>query len=307
MRLATRLVTSILLTGLATSSAIPPASAQGVSTFSSGLTFAAGLAFDSQGRLYVTRRSTVGVVQRCTPPGNTWTTVASGLGDPWDLAFDPAGNLYVTNYAVGSNGAVYKITPGGVKSTFATFIAPSAIAVGPDGNIYVGLYNAKTIQMITPGGVVTPYCDLGSYNFNAHPMRFWFEPDGTLYVGVEYGELVKVAPGGSSVTHVNRSMFGFGGLTKLPDGNFYATSYDYHEVWQIAPDGTGTRWSGAFNVAGHVDGLLTSARFNAPAGLASFGGLLYVAEYGNNDIRVFTDLPTSARNTTWGRIKALYR
>jgi streptogramin lyase len=311
MRLSARLTTPVLFMLLATSPHARPTAAQtipftGVSTFATGLTYASGLVCDDHGNLYVTRRTPLGYIQRCTPPSNTWTTFASGLGDPFAMAFDAAGNMYVTNYAYGATGAVYKITPGGVKTTLATLVAPSAIAVGPDGNIYVGLYNSADIVMITPAGVVSPYCDLTPYNTNARPRAFWFEPDGTLYVGLSYGEIVTVGPGGAPITHFNRSTYDLLGLAKLPDGNFYMTSYTYHDIWQIAPDGTGTKVAGVSGVAGHVDGMLSAARFNAPAGIAFCNGSMFVAEYGNSDIRVF-DYVTPARTSTWGRIKTLYR
>ena len=53
------------------------------------------------------------------------------------LAFDKAGNLFVADAAVGSS-AVYKFTPAGVRTTFASgFTSAFALAFDGRGNLFV--------------------------------------------------------------------------------------------------------------------------------------------------------------------------
>jgi hypothetical protein len=63
-----------------------------------------------------------------------------------DLAFDSGGNLYVLEHAAGlppvqsHPGALIKVDPQGVRTAVATGVpldAPTSIALGPDGALYV--------------------------------------------------------------------------------------------------------------------------------------------------------------------------
>jgi hypothetical protein len=116
-------------------------------------------------------------------PDGTQTTFAPGLhlDRPRGLAFDntppPTGpNLFVAtntrdpNYPDGSHdyGTIFKITPSGVKSTFATGFPSNfflqSLVTDSAGNVFVaGAYNSApnftyptTIYKIPPGGTVSP-------------------------------------------------------------------------------------------------------------------------------------------------------
>ena len=79
-----------------------------------------GLAFDAADNLFVLSPSgeyhVGGTVLKFSPDG-TRSTFASGLGLPYSLAIDPSGNLFISDWDTGS---IYKLTPKGEKSTFAT-------------------------------------------------------------------------------------------------------------------------------------------------------------------------------------------
>ena len=71
--------------------------------------------------------------------------------------FDHLGNLFVA-------GAqdVFKITPGGVVSTFATLPFSAGrygIAIDTAGNLYVADSFLSQISKITPGGTVSLFAD----------------------------------------------------------------------------------------------------------------------------------------------------
>jgi sugar lactone lactonase YvrE len=123
-----------------------------VSTFASGIASPAGLAFDGSGNLYVGSQTFSGYIDKITPAGVV-STFATGIATPGGLAFDGNGNLYVTDYY----GQVDKITPGGVVSTFATgFNTPQYPAFDSNGNLYVPEHQSGTVSRVGPrGGIAT--------------------------------------------------------------------------------------------------------------------------------------------------------
>ena len=80
-----------------------------------------------------------------------------GLDFPTALAFDGAGNLFVANLHTverdrSADGAIYKFTPAGVRTTFSSELNnPEALAFDKAGNLFVS--NASAIDKFTPGGV----------------------------------------------------------------------------------------------------------------------------------------------------------
>jgi len=79
-------------------------------------------------------------------PGQAPTVYASGFTNIIDVAFAPDGSLYVleiaTNSLLSGNpaGALKRVPPGGGQSSVVAsvgLINPTALALGPDGSIYV--------------------------------------------------------------------------------------------------------------------------------------------------------------------------
>ncbi|HAF13352.1 MAG TPA: hypothetical protein DCK99_06550 [Blastocatellia bacterium] len=102
-----------------------------ISTFVS-LPVPIGLAFDGAGNLYASDGGPdVGVPGSITKiaPDGTQTLVDSGLGGLRGLAFGPNGNLFAAGH---DNNVVYKITPGGSVSIFASGLnVPQYLAFEP--------------------------------------------------------------------------------------------------------------------------------------------------------------------------------
>jgi sugar lactone lactonase YvrE len=128
-------------------------------TFASGnLAGASGIAFDSEGNLYVAN-ATNGTINEYTasggnPPGLTNNVFYSGLNSPSDIAFDQFGNLYVAENA---GDDIVQITPGGSAAVFASGLAnPSGLAFDSSGNLYVTVNGAPStsyaIVKIAPSG-----------------------------------------------------------------------------------------------------------------------------------------------------------
>lgn len=78
------------------------------------------------------------------------------------------------------------------------------------------------------------------------------------------------------------------GLAVANDGNLYATDSVCHVVWRIdmtqSPQAV-TRLAGTFSTPGEIDGTGEGARFSSPAGMAHFGGALYVADWNAHTLR----------------------
>jgi len=85
---------------------------------------------------------------------NIWRLEPGGMPTPYctgftwiiGLAFDPSGNVYVLQYSDGpvtnSGGSLLRVAPDCSRRTVATGLkAPTGVAVGDDGNVYVSLIN----------------------------------------------------------------------------------------------------------------------------------------------------------------------
>lgn len=96
------------------------------SFFTTGLSGPSGLACDSADNLFVANSD--GSIYKFTTNGVS-STFASGLNNPRALAFDNAGNLYVGEQ--GGSGNIYKYTPDGTRTLYASEVYPWALAFPP--------------------------------------------------------------------------------------------------------------------------------------------------------------------------------
>ena len=135
------------------------------------------LAFDRDGRLYVSSRFD-GSVYRVEHDGKA-ALYASDLGVACGLAFGPDGSLYVGD----RSGSVLRIDGEGKARAIATLppsIAAFHLAFGPDGHLYVTaptLGTADPIYRVTVDGDVSTFCT----GFG-RPQGLAFDAAGHLYV-----------------------------------------------------------------------------------------------------------------------------
>lgn len=186
-----------------------------------------GLAVDGNDNLFVADTFNH-VIRRVTPSGVV-TTLAGSLGTPGsddgtgaDARFfqptgvtaDDDGNVYVADRG---NRTIRKVTSAGVVTTIAgtpglfgwddgtgdvaSFVEPRAIALGPDGRLYVADSGANLIRRVTTTGVVTTLAgaplEAGSLNgpgvdarFN-DPRGIAVAADGTIYVADGSNRLIR--------------------------------------------------------------------------------------------------------------------
>lgn len=248
-----------------------------------------GVAAGAGGTVYVA--DTFNCTLRRIGPGGEVTTLAGSpsrfgavdgsggaarFSSPRGMAVDPAGNVWLADWG---NGTIRRITSAGVVTTFAgspgarasqdgtggaaRFLAPSAVALGGDGNLYVVDSDDHLLRRITPAGVVTTLA--GSPGQSG-------TQDGTG-ASARFNRPQAVAVGA--------------------DGTIYVADTGNHTLRKVTPAGAVTTLAGSPGVSGYTDGTGTAAKFYQPTGLAvDAAGTLLVADSGNQVIRTVTPAGT---------------
>jgi sugar lactone lactonase YvrE len=143
---------------------------------------ATGLAFDSEGMLYVSSRHD-GVVYAVTP-GGSMSSYVEGMGVATGLAFDRDENLYVGD----RSGTIFKISRSRQIYVFTTLepsIAAYHLAFGPDDHLYITGPTTSSFDSLyrcSPTGEVETY-----YRGLGRPQGLAFDAAGRLYVAASLG------------------------------------------------------------------------------------------------------------------------
>ncbi len=170
-------------------------------TFAGQLYTPGGMAFDSQGDLYVSigeQTSTAGKILKFASDVSS-TLFASGLNTPSGLAFDSAGNLKV---GLSGGNAIDSISPDGVVSPFATLASGSKFIYGLAYDASGVLYCASRLN----GGSVTEFNSDGSQKATfataiGAPFAIAFDAAGNVFVDdAGSGRIFKFNPDGTGKT-----------------------------------------------------------------------------------------------------------
>lgn len=162
---------------------------------------------------------------------NTFT----GLAGPETMVFDSSGNLFVSN---GSAKTIKRITPSGIKTTFASDIDVAGMAFDAFGNLFVS-QNSKDTD--ASEGVILEYAPDGSSRVFASnltkPQGLAFDSLGNLYVADPvHDAILKISPDGrqtrfaSGIAHPHRLAFDAFGFLWVTDPGAEA-------LYAIAPSG----------------------------------------------------------------------
>lgn len=255
----------------------------------------------------------------------TITTNASKIDD--DIIFDTAGNLYGSNY-IGSK--VYKLTPDGVESIFASgFGNPNGLAFNDDGTLIMADNTANKLYKIFPDGskevfvdslpgpsgvlraagsdtlLVTSYItheiwkvapDGSISTFLTHPqfngpVGMCYDDSLNLYIAnFSDRKIFKMTPNGQVTFFTQPPLGQFIGFLTYTKGSLYATAMEAHKIYKIDLEGNYAVWLGS--TIGALDGDASVAKFNRPNGIrpSSTGDTLYVSDFGTKRVRMITNL-----------------
>ncbi|MBI5691469.1 MAG: immunoglobulin domain-containing protein [Verrucomicrobia bacterium] len=249
------------------------------------------------------------------------------FNNPYGIAMDAAKNLYVTDTVNNTIRKITTArivstlagSPGLLGSTdgsgsAARFNFPVGIAVDASGNVYVADAKNFTIRKITSAGVVSTYAgapsQLGSADGAAASARFFLpyglavDAAGSLYVADGGNHTIRRITAAGVVSTVAgaalQSGFANGtataarfstpwGLAVDRNGVLYVADSGNHVIRRIGTDGVVSTLAGSPGNTGSGDGVGAAARFNEPRGVTvDAAGNVYVADYGNNVLRMIT-------------------
>jgi len=224
------------------------------------------------------------------------------LSDPFGVAVAADGTIYVAD--AGESNRIRKISPDGNVTTLAgggegfadgagtsaSFNTPSALALGPDGNLYVADTGNNRIRKITPEGKVSTVAGNGTAGyldgpaaqaqFNG-PVGLAVSKGGDIYVADTYNDTIRMITTDGEVTSIAG-----GGMPGYADGDQKVALFDTPSGIIVIEDSslivadTGNRRLRRVSKEGNVTTLPVSGEeLSRPIGLAfSHDHFLYVTE-----------------------------
>lgn len=230
---------------------------------------------------WVRQISTTGIITRVTGTGfggyngDNRPALGAQLNLPRDVAVGPDGSLYIADTGnhrirrIDANGIITTVAGTGattyngdnIPATSANLWSPTAIAVGPDGSLYIAQESQFRVRRVSPDGLITTIAGTGA--------QAGFSNDDGLP---------------ASQARINAAH----GIAIGPDGSLYFSDFFMNTVRRIGPDGIINTVAGNGTSGFSGDGgPATVAQLSRPMGLAVDSlGRLYITDQVNSRIRV---------------------
>ena len=167
-------------------------------------------------------------------------TITDAFNASGGVVRGPDGNLYVADFgsALGAaNGTtVYRITPEGERSVFATgFAGASGNAFDSQGNLYQSNIAGSRISKVTPDGTVSTFATTGING----PVGVAVDSQDNVFVAnCGNSTIRKITPGGTSTLFASGALFACpNGLTIDENDNLYTANFNSATVIKITPEG----------------------------------------------------------------------
>jgi sugar lactone lactonase YvrE len=192
------------------------------------------------------------------------------------LAFDDKGNLFVVDCST-----IFKFTPDGKRSTFASGLGPSEdLAFDNKGNLFVSDGDSDSIFKFTPDGKRSTFAS----GFGRPPENLAFDDKGNLFVSLFVDEhsshlILKFTPEGVKNTFATGLGSSPGDMAFDRSGNLFVTDTGNNSILKFTPEGVRSTFA-------------TGIHFSDMAFDAS--GNLFVSEWGD---LIFKFTPDGTRST----------
>jgi RHS repeat-associated protein len=250
---------------------------------------------------------------------------------PWGLAVGPDGSLYIASPA---QLRVRRVTPDGIirtvagnnfncpgcgdggQATNAGLGSPLSVAVGSDGNLYIGEGHANrpVVRKVSPNGIISTFAGTGvnGYSGDGGPatlaqistaFSLAVGPDNSVYLADTVNRRVRrITTDGIINTVAGTGAAGFSGdggpatLAMLADprgiavgrdGSLYIADAAGQRVRQVTPDGIIHTIAGTGGIGFDGEGVpAATARFKFPTAIAvGPDDSLYILDQGNFRVR----------------------
>ena len=207
--------------------------------------------------------------------GEGQPATSAPLRFPVGIALGPDGSLYIADQ---NNSRVRRVTPAGIMTTVAgtgtsgyngddipattaQLNAPSDVAVGPDGSLYIADMNNNRVRKVSPAGIISTVAGTGVNGFFGgenglatntpvpFPIAVAFRADGVLYISVSsHNRIRTVDRTGIIRTVVGTALPGYSGdggpatLAQIrgaegmsfgPDGSLYFADLNNYRIRKV--------------------------------------------------------------------------
>jgi sugar lactone lactonase YvrE len=233
---------------------------------------------------------------------------------PTDLWMAGLGCAMPEVFTTAGNGSASFFDGSGGASGTTSFHDPIAIAIGPNGTVFVSDTTNRRIRAVAADGTTTTLAGNGTSGQNdgtggaggtatfLSPRGLAFDGNKTLYVAD--GDLIRTVDTGNGATKLFAGTpgalyaegTGAGATFSAPVGITFEPTCDClyiadtgnHLIRVLSTGATSTRLAGTPNNAGYTDGGALTALFSGPNGVAANATSIYVTDLNNHRVRLIT-------------------